>query len=136
MEAQERTPDGWEIISVKKQVIPVIKDVIADGKEQDRVVDIVTDLLSPAKDVVGWYFSEQRYDERVEEELDALEYHEIYSSVWMNDLPSTGYNCIGVMVGKWNEDRTERQFYVVLSMNGSWGASALSEHFRFTEYSQ
>ena len=134
MEARERTPDGWEIISVKELVIPVIKNVIDDGKEQDRVVDIVTDLLSPAKDVVGWYFSENRSDERVEEEIDALEYHEVYSSVWLQDVPASGYNCIGVMVGEWNEDRTERQYYVVLSINGSEGASALSEYFRFTEY--
>ena len=134
MEARERTPDGWEIISVKEHVIPEIKEVIADGKEQERVVDILTDLLSPAKDVVGWYFSEHRSDERVEEEIDALEYHEVYSSVWMNDLPNTGYNCIGVKVGEWNEKRTERQYYVVLSINGSEGASALSEYFRFTEY--
>ena len=134
MEARERTPDGWEIISVKELVIPVIKNVIDDGKEQDRVVDIVTDLLSPAKDVVGWYFSEHRSDERVEEEIDALEYHEVYSSVWLQDVPASGYNCVGVMVGEWNEDRTERQYYVVLSMNGSEGASALSEYFRFTEY--
>lgn len=134
MEARERTPDGWEIISVKELVIPVIKNVIDDGKEQDRVVDIVTDLLSPAKDVVGWYFSEHRSDERVEEEIDALEYHEVYSSVWLQDVPASGYNCIGVMVGEWNEDRTERQYYVVLSINGSEGASALSEYFRFTEY--
>ena len=134
MEARERTPDGWEIISVKELVIPVIKNVIDDGKEQDRVVDIVTDLLSPAKDVVGWYFSEHRSDERVEEEIDALEYHEVQSSVWLQDVPASGYNCIGVMVGEWNEDRTERQYYVVLSINGSEGASALSEYFRFTEY--
>ena len=134
MEARERTPDGWEIISVKELVIPVIKNVIDDGKEQDRVVDIVTDLLSPAKDVVGWYFSEHRSDERVEEEIDALEYHEVYSSVWLQDVPASGYNCIGVMVGEWNEDRTERQYYVVLSITGSEGASALSEYFRFTEY--
>ena len=134
MEARERTPDGWEIISVKELVIPVIKNVIDDGKEQDRVVDIVTDLLSPAKDVVGWYFSEHRSDERVEEEIDALEYHEVYSSVWLQDVPASGYNCVGVMVGEWNEDRTERQYYVVLSINGSEGASALSEYFRFTEY--
>ena len=134
MDARERTPDGWEIISVKELVIPVIKNVIDDGKEQDRVVDIVTDLLSPAKDVVGWYFSEHRSDERVEEEIDALEYHEVYSSVWLQDVPASGYNCIGVMVGEWNEDRTERQYYVVLSINGSEGASALSEYFRFTEY--
>ena len=134
MEARERTPDGWEIISVKELVIPVIKNVINDGKEQDRVVDIVTDLLSPANDVVGWYFSEHRSDERVEEEIDALEYHEVYSSVWLQDVPASGYNCIGVMVGEWNEDRTERQYYVVLSINGSEGASALSEYFRFTEY--
>ena len=134
MEARERTPDGWEIISVKELVIPVIKNVIDDGKEQDRVVDIVTDLLSPAKDVVGWYFSEHRSDERVEEEIDALEYHEVYSSVWLQDIPASGYNCVGVMVGEWNEDRTERQYYVVLSINGSEGASALSEYFRFTEY--
>ena len=134
MEARERTPDGWEIISVKELVIPVIKNVIDDGEEQDRVVDIVTDLLSPAKDVVGWYFSEHRSDERVEEEIDALEYHEVYSSVWLQDVPASGYNCIGVMVGEWNEDRTERQYYVVLSINGSEGASALSEYFRFTEY--
>ena len=134
MEARERTPDGCEIISVKELVIPVIKNVIDDGKEQDRVVDIVTDLLSPAKDVVGWYFSEHRSDERVEEEIDALEYHEVYSSVWLQDVPASGYNCIGVMVGEWNEDRTERQYYVVLSINGSEGASALSEYFRFTEY--
>lgn len=134
MEARERTPDGWEIISVKELVIPVIKNVIDDGKEQDRVVDIVTDLLSPAKDVVGWYFSEHRSDERVEEEIDALEYHEVYSSVWLQDVPASGYNCIGIMVGEWNEDRTERQYYVVLSINGSEGASALSEYFRFTEY--
>ena len=134
MEARERTPDGWEIISVKELVIPVIKNVIDDGKEQDRVVDIVTDLLSPAKDVVGWYFSEHRSDERGEEEIDALEYHEVYSSVWLQDVPASGYNCIGVMVGEWNEDRTERQYYVVLSINGSEGASALSEYFRFTEY--
>ena len=134
MEARERTPDGWEIISVKELVIPVIKNVIDDGKEQDRVVDIVTDLLSPAKDVVGWYFSEHRSDERVEEEIDALEYHEVYSSVWLQDVPASGYNCIGVMVGEWNEDRTERQYYVVLSINGSEGASALSEYFRFNEY--
>ena len=134
MEARERTPDGWEIISVKELVTPVIKNVIDDGKEQDRVVDIVTDLLSPAKDVVGWYFSEHRSDERVEEEIDALEYHEVYSSVWLQDVPASGYNCIGVMVGEWNEDRTERQYYVVLSINGSEGASALSEYFRFTEY--
>ena len=134
MEARERTPDGWEIISVKELVIPVIKNVIDDGKEQDRVVDIVTDLLSPAKDVVGWYFSEHRSDERVEEEIDALEYHEVYSSVWLQDVPASVYNCIGVMVGEGNEDRTERQYYVVLSINGSEGASALSEYFRFTEY--
>tara|TARA_R100000234_G_scaffold66014_1_gene40339 strand:- start:101 stop:508 length:408 start_codon:yes stop_codon:yes gene_type:complete len=134
MEARERTPDGWEIISVKELVIPVIKNVIDDGKEQDRVVDIVTDLLSPANDVVGWYFSEHRSDERVEEEIDALEYHEVYSSVWLQDIPASGYNCVGVMVGEWNEDRTERQYYVVLSINGSEGASALSEYFRFTEY--
>ena len=134
MEARERTPDGWEIISVKEHVIPEIKEIIDDGKEQDRVVDIVTDLLSPAKDVVGWYFSEYRFDERVEEEIDALNYHEVYSSVWLQDVPPSGYNCIGVMVGEWNEERTERQYYVVLSMNGSAGASALSEYFRFTEY--
>ena len=134
MEARERTPDGWEIISVKQHVNTHIKQIIDDGKEQDRVITIVTDILSPANDVVGWYDSEYRYDERVEKEIDALKYYEIYLSVYMNDLPATGYNCIGVMFGEWDEERTERQYYVVLSMNGSGGASAQSEYFRFTEY--
>lgn len=141
MEERERIyKDGWDLISVQNHVINEIKEVISDGKEQDRVVDIMSDLLSPV-DEVSWFFYESHSNddnmncEAIQKEIDAVtKCHTIYDSSWLNNIPDSGYNCIEVMLGEWNEETDTRDYYVVLSLNGSWLASALSEYFKFTEH--
>ena len=49
--------DGWEIIP-KESVSKDIKEVISKGKEQDRVVDIMEDLLMDCHTELSWFFSE------------------------------------------------------------------------------
>ena len=136
--------DGWEVKQTK-DVLKDIKETISDGKEQDRVVDIMADLLSPVKEV-SWFFYELHCNDNnvdcgaIEVEIETAQmvegkpdyYYDVYDSSHLWELPDSGYNCISLFYGPWKESRTSRDTYVVLSMNGDGGASALSEYFKFT----
>jgi len=127
--------DGWEIIP-KENATENIKEVISKGKEQDRVVDIMEDLLMDCHTELSWYFSEvhgYRSDQEVYEHIpDNME--TVYSSVYLNDLPDSGYNIIQMGYGEVyaGESFNQRDIFICLSMNGSSLASALSEYYKFT----
>ena len=131
--------DGWEIIP-KESVSKDIKEVISKGKEQDRVVDIMEDLLMDCHTELSWYFSESHsnYDEgpdrdMVEEQLPD-NWKTVYDSSWLNNQPDSGYNIIDLGYGDVYEGASfqQRDIFICLSMNGCSLASALSEYFKFT----
>ena len=138
MNKERKFKDGWEIIP-KESVTAEIMDVISDGKEQIRVVDIMEDLLGDCHTELSYYFSEVHGfgdgsdSEKVYEEIpDDME--TVYSSVHLNDLPDSGYNIIEVGYGEVyaGESFDQRDLFIRLSMNGCSHASALSEYFKFT----
>ena len=135
MNRERKFKDGWEIIP-KESVTAEIMDVISDGKEQIRVVDIMEDLLGDCHTELSWYFSEVHgsdEEEKVYEEIpDDME--TVYSSVYLNDLPDSGYNIIHIGSGDVyaGESFNQRDIFICLSMNGCSFASALSEFFKFT----
>jgi hypothetical protein len=144
---ERKYKDGWEVLQTK-DVLNGIKETISDGKEQDRVVDIMADLLSPMEEVSSFFYEVHCNDNDVDcdaitDEIETAQifegkhnYYDVYDSSHLWELPDSGYNCISLFYGPWNESRTSRDTYVVLSMNGDGGASALSEYFKFTiEYS-
>tara|TARA_R110000796_G_scaffold104855_1_gene214784 strand:- start:11441 stop:11938 length:498 start_codon:yes stop_codon:yes gene_type:complete len=129
--------NGWEIIPKKN--IPIdIKDAVTTGVEQDTVIRIMSDLLDDAPDKVGWYFNEVHsayVDEAdVEKIYDELpnDWSTVYDSSWLHDQASSGYNIIQVGYGdvKTINGKKVRNKFICLSLNGSWGASALSEYFK------
>jgi len=138
MNKERKFKDGWEIIP-KEDVTAEIMDVISDGKEQIRVVDIMEDLLGDCHTELSYYFSEIHGfgdgsdSEKVHEELPD-KWHTVYSSVHLNDLPDSGYNIIEVGYGEVyaGESFDQRDLFIRLSMNGCSHASALSEYFKFT----
>lgn len=135
--------DGWEIIP-KGLVSENIKDITSrdgdDGKEQDRLVDILEDLLTYAPDEISYYFSEDHNGR--EGFMDSDEFYKIwgtveglrtvYDSSLLNCVPDTGYNIIETGYAKWDEETKSRDVYVALSMNGCSLASALTEYYKFT----
>tara|TARA_Y100001963_G_scaffold56594_1_gene79105 strand:- start:439 stop:936 length:498 start_codon:yes stop_codon:yes gene_type:complete len=138
MNKERKFKDGWEIIP-KESVTAEIMDVISDGKEQDRVVDIMEDLLGDCHTELSHYFSEIHGfgdgsdSEKVYEEIpDNMS--TVYSSVYLNDLPDSGYNCISIGYGEVYEGESfnQRDVYICLSMNGCSFASALSQYYKFT----
>ena len=144
MNRERKFKDGWEIIP-KESVTAEIMDVISDGKEQIRVVDIMEDLLGDCHTELSYYFSESHGfgdgsdSEKVYEELPD-KWKTVYSSVYLNDLPDSGYNCISIGYGEVYEGELFsqvgisglRDVYICLSMNGSSLASALSEYYKYT----
>ena len=138
MNKERKFKDGWEIIP-KESVTAEIMDVISDGKEQIRVVDIMEDLLGDCHTELSYYFSESHGfgdgsdSEKVDEELPD-KWHTVYSSVHLNDLPDSGYNIIEFGYGEVyaGESFDQRDLFICLSMNGCSHASALSEYFKFT----
>ena len=138
MNKERKYKDGWEIVT-KVSVTAEIMDVISDGKEQIRVVDIMEDLLGDCHTELSHYFSEIHGfgdgsdSEKVYEEIpDNMS--TVYSSVYLNDLPDSGYNCISIGYGEVYEGESfnQRDVYICLSMNGCSFASALSQYYKFT----
>ncbi len=126
--------DGWEHIETT-EIIAEIQDVISDGKEQDRVVDIMSDLLFGVTDV-SYYFHETHSAfldcDAIDEEIENTDKqtYTVYDSSWL-DTPDSGYNCIALFYGPWDDTGEFRNKYVVLSMNGCSGASALSSYYKW-----
>jgi len=127
--------DGWENIETT-EIISEIKEVIFDGKEQNRVVDIMSDLLLGQTNV-GYYFHEDHSAfldcDTIEEEIENTDKqtYTVYDSSWLGDIPDSGYNCIALFYGPWDDTGEFRNKYVVLSMNGCSGASALSAYYKW-----
>ena len=127
--------DGWENIETT-EIISEIKEVIFDGKEQNRVVDIMSDLLLGQTNV-GYYFHEDHSAfldcDTIEEEIENTDKqtYTVYDSSWLGDIPDSGYNCIALFYGPWDDTGEFRNKYVVLSMNGCSGASALSSYYKW-----
>ena len=135
MNKERKFKDGWEIIPRQSVTVEIIH-VISEGKERMRVVDIMGDLLGDCHTELSYYFSEVHgsdEEEKVYEEIpDNME--TVYSSVYLNDLPDSGYNIIEVGHGEVyaGESFDQRDLFICLSMNGCSHASALSEYFKFT----
>ena len=135
MNKERKFKDGWEIIPRQSVTVEIIH-IISEGKERMRVVDIMGDLLGDCHTELSYYFSEVHgsdEEEKVYEEIpDNME--TVYSSVYLNDLPDSGYNIIEFGYGEVyaGESFDQRDVYICLSMNGSSLASALSEYFKFT----
>ena len=138
MNRKRKFKDGWEIIP-RESVTSEIMHVISDSKERMRVVDIMGDLLGDCHTELSYYFSESHGfgdgsdSEKVHEELPD-KWHTVYSSVYLNDLPDSGYNIIDVGYGEVyaGESFDQRDVFICLSMNGCSLASALSEYYKFT----
>ena len=135
MPRERKFKDGWEIIPRESVTVEIIH-IISEGKERMRVVEIMGDLLGDCHTELSYYFSEVHgsdEEEKVYEEIpDNME--TVYSSVYLNDLPDSGYNIIEFGYGEVyaGESFDQRDVYICLSMNGSSLASALSEYFKFT----
>jgi len=135
MNKERKFKDGWEIIPRESVTVEIIH-IISEGKERMRVVEIMGDLLGDCHTELSYYFSEVHgsdEEEKVYEEIpDNME--TVYSSVYLNDLPDSGYNIIEFGYGEVyaGESFDQRDVYICLSMNGSSLASALSEYFKFT----
>jgi len=136
MNRERKFKDGWEIIPQVDVIINILNTISSEGKEQDRVHDIMQDLLGDCHTQISWYFSEVHgsdEEEKVYEEIpDNM--NTVYSSVYLNDLPDSGYNIIEVGYGEVyaGESFDQRDVFICLSMNGSSLASALSEYYKFT----
>ena len=126
--------DGWQVIPVS-QVFDSIREIVTAGKEQDRLIDIMTDLLG-GQTYVKWLFSEEHiFDKNVDydklaKEMQDRETHTVYTSIWLRDLPDSGYNCIDISAPM-GDGSGHGEIVIVLSCNGCSGASALSEYFMF-----
>ena len=139
MNRERKFKDGWEIIPQVDVIINILNTISSEGKEQDRVHDIMQDLLGDCHTQISWYFSESHGfgdgsdSEKVHEELPD-KWHTVYSSVYLNDLPDSGYNIIEVGYGEVyaGESFDQREIFICLSMNGCSHASALSEYYKFT----
>ena len=128
--------DGWEIIP-KESVSKDIKEVISKGKEQDRVVDIMEDLLMDCHTELSWFFSENADSIEDKDMVYAQlpdNWKTVYDSSWLNNQPDSGYNIIDLGYGDVYEGASfqQRDIFICLSMNGCSLASALSEYFKFT----
>ena len=97
------------------------------------------DLLGDCHTELSHYFSEIHGfgdgsdSEKVYEEIpDNMS--TVYSSVYLNDLPDSGYNCISIGYGEVyaGESFNQRDVYICLSMNGCSFASALSQYYKYT----
>ena len=139
MNRERKFKDGWEIIPQVDVIINILNTISSEGKEQDRVHDIMQDLLGDCHTQISWYFSESHGfgdgsdSEKVHEELPD-KWHTVYSSVYLNDLPDSGYNIIEFGYGEVyaGESFDQRDLFICLSMNGCSHASALSEYYKFT----
>ena len=130
-----KVKDGWDIIP-KEYVSKDIRRIISDGWEQDRVVDIMEDLLAKCPKELSWFFSENA--DSIEDQDMVYEslpdnWETVYSSVHLNDLPDSGYNIIELGYGDVYEGASfqQRDIFICLSMNGCSLASALSEYFKY-----
>jgi|TARA_R110002020_G_scaffold82308_1_gene203679 hypothetical protein len=126
--------DGWQVIPVS-QVFDSIRLLVTAGKEQDRLIDIMTDLLGGQTHVKYFLNEEHSYDknvdaERIRKELQNLKTDIVYDSNWLRNIPDSGYNCISI--GSIEDDGSGHgELYVVFSSSHISGASALSEYFMF-----
>ena len=59
--------DGWQVIPVS-QVFDSIRLLVTAGKEQDRLIDIMTDLLGGQTHVKYFLTEEHSYDKNVDAE--------------------------------------------------------------------
>ena len=124
--------NGW-YLRFKESVQEDIREVISPGAEQDRVVNIINDLLTDCHGDLWWHFDEDHgYSEDLDESLP--EFNTVYDSSWLNDVPDSGYNIIELGYGDVyaGESFNQRDIYIALSMNGCSLASALTEYFKFT----
>ena len=131
-----KVKDGWDIIP-KEYVSNDIKGIISKGKEQDRVVDIVEDLLMDCHTELSWFFSENADSIEDQDMVYAQlpdNWKTVYDSSWLNKQPDSGYNIIDLGYGDVYEGASfqQRDIFICLSMNGCSLASALSEYFKFT----
>ena len=135
--------DGWQVIPVS-QVFDSIRLSVTAGKEQDRLVDIMTDLLG-GQTYVKWFFSEEHSDdknvdaEKIREELQNLKTDVVYDSNWLDS------GCNSITVGTLEDDGSGHgEIYVVFNQSHRCvasckqsedgclsGARALSEYFMF-----
>ena len=128
-----KVKDGWEIIP-KEYVSKDIRRIISDGWEQDRVVDIMEDLLAKCPKELSWFFSENADSIEDKDMVYAQlpdNWETVYDSSWLNFLPDSGYNIIRLGYGEFNEETREIDVFICLSMNGCSLASALSEYFKY-----
>jgi len=125
--------DGW-YLRFKEEAEYNIRGIISDGTEQDRVVNIVNDLLSDCHDDLWWYFSEDCEDSDQVYESIPDKLHTVYDSSWLNDQPDSGYNIVEIGYGEMYEGESfdKRDIFIALSMNGSSLSSALTEYYKFT----
>ena len=131
-----KVKDGWDIIP-KEYVSNDIKGIISKGKEQDRVVDIVEDLLMDCHTELSWFFSENADSIEDKDMVYAQlpdNWKTVYDSSWLNNQPDSGYNIIDLGYGDVYEGDSfqQRDIFICLSMNGCSLASALSEYLKFT----
>jgi len=131
-----KVKDGWEIIP-KEYVSKDIRRIISDGWEQDRVVDIMEDLLAKCPKELSWFFSENADSIEDQDMVYAQlpdNWETVYDSSRLNFLPDSGYNIIRLGYGDFYEGDSfqQRDIFICLSMNGCSHASALSEYFKFT----
>ena len=131
MEEQQYV-DGWQQIH-PQNFIEQTTDIISESKEQLRVLNIfyelfeetVTNNKTGKPTAIGWYFSENGTSDEVEIELEQMKWHTIYDSCNMPILDcESGYNIIQVAFPK------NGYYYLAVSLNGSWGASALTEYVK------
>tara|TARA_R100001463_G_scaffold74874_2_gene128877 strand:- start:72 stop:545 length:474 start_codon:yes stop_codon:yes gene_type:complete len=129
----EQVKNGW-YLRFKESVQEDIREVISPGAEQDRVVNIINDLLTDCHGDLWWHFDEEHgFSDDIDDSLPD-QFHTVYDSSLLNDIPDSGYNIIRIGFGSVyaGESFDQREFYIALSMNGCSLASALTEYYRFT----
>ena len=127
--------DGWEVIPFT-QVHDSLRETVTPGKECDRLSDILNDLLQGTLRV-KWFFSEVHYrdknvdHESIQELMHSIDFHTVYDSSWLSDIPESGYNCISIRAPM-GDGSGHGDIIIALSCNGDMGSSALTEYFRFS----
>tara|TARA_R110002153_G_scaffold44051_3_gene124298 strand:+ start:45 stop:515 length:471 start_codon:yes stop_codon:yes gene_type:complete len=129
----EQVKNGW-YLRFKEEAEYNIREIISPGAEQDRVVNIVNDLLTDCHSDLWWHFDEEHgFSDDIDESLPDR-FHTVYDSSWLNDIPDSGYNIIRLSYGDVyaGDSFDQRDIYIALSMNGCSLASALTEYYKFT----
>ena len=130
---EDNDMENWE------QVYPVdfmeeTKEAMASSDERARVLSILMELVKGAVaanktdkvTTLGWYFDEAHGEnKKIRKELEQVEkWQTIYDSCNMPTLDcDSGYNIIEV-------GYMPEHYYLAISLNGSWAASALTEYLK------